>query len=40
MNAVGCEAEDGGPITSFGVVDSSNLEAGITDPGELSALRA
>lgn len=40
MNAVGCQADDGGPVTSFGVVDSAELEAGITDPGELSALRA
>lgn len=40
MNAVGCTAEDGGPVTSFGVVDSAELEAGITDPGELAELRA
>lgn len=40
MNAVGCKNTDGSEITSFGVVDTADLEAGITDPGELSALRA
>ncbi len=40
MNAVGCKNTDGSEITSFGVVDTADLEAGVTDPGELSALRA
>jgi len=40
MNAVGCKNSDGSEITSFGVVDTEDLAAGITDPGELSALRA
>jgi hypothetical protein len=40
MNAVGCKNTDGSEITSFGVVDTEDLAAGITDPGELSALRA
>lgn len=40
MNALGCKNTDGSEITSFGVVDTEDLEGGITDPGELSALRA
>lgn len=40
MNAVGCKAPDGGPVTEFGVFDDDTAEAGITDPGELNALRA
>jgi Protein of unknown function (DUF1552) len=40
MNAVGCYAAGGGPVTEFGVFDGTNADAGITDPGELTALRA
>lgn len=40
MNAVGCKASDGGPVEEFGLLDSDVAEAGITDPGELTALRA
>jgi hypothetical protein len=39
LNALG--ATDGGaPFTSFGQVDSNDLEAGITNPGELEMLKA
>lgn len=40
MNAVGCKAPDDGPVTTFGVFDGAVAEEGITDPGELTALRA
>jgi hypothetical protein len=40
LNALGAKGPDGGPITTFGVVDSNNIEAGITSPGEFSALKA
>lgn len=40
LNAVGAQTEEGGPITSFGTVDSNDLEAGITNPGELDTLKA
>jgi hypothetical protein len=40
MNAIGCKAADGGPVTSFGKFDGLIAEAGITDPGELTALKA
>lgn len=40
LNAVGATTDDGGPVESFGVVDSNELEAGITDPGEFTALKA
>jgi len=40
MNAVGCRNTDGSEITTFGVVDTEDLEGGITDPGEFSELRA
>lgn len=39
LNALGA-TNAGAPITEFGQVDSNDLEAGITDPGELDALRA
>jgi hypothetical protein len=39
LNAVGA-TNDGAPIESFGEVDSNELALGITDPGELDALRA
>jgi hypothetical protein len=40
LNALGCKAPDGGEVTRFGVFDGTSEAAGITDPGELSALRA
>ena len=40
MNALGCKADDGGPVTQFGQFDGFAAEVGITDPGELTALRA
>ncbi len=40
MNAVGCTSADGGPVTEFGVFDGAVVEDGITNPGELTALRA
>lgn len=39
-NATGCQAPEGGPMTHWGQFDSRSLEAGITSPGELDALRA
>lgn len=39
MNALGCHA-DGGPVNSFGVFDGLEIEDGITNPGELTELRA
>ena len=39
LNAIGA-TNAGAPITTFGVADSNDVEAGITNPGELSALRA
>lgn len=39
LNAIGANV-DGAPVSSFGVVDSNNVEAGITDPGEVTALKA
>jgi len=39
LNAIGA-TEAGAPITSFGMADSNEIEAGITNPGELSELRA
>ncbi|WP_437980187.1 DUF1552 domain-containing protein [Sorangium sp. So ce117] len=40
MNAVGCTAAGGGPVTEFGKLDSRDAQAGITKPGELTALKA
>jgi hypothetical protein len=39
LNALGA-SKGAGPITEFGVADSNNLDAGITNPGELDALKA
>jgi hypothetical protein len=39
LNAIGATSS-GAPITEFGQVDSNDLDAGITNPGELDALRA
>lgn len=40
MNALGCTAEGGGEVTEFGVFDSNNATGGITDPGEVTTLKA
>jgi len=40
MNAVGCKAADGGPVTTFGLLDGNTVDSGITNPGELTALKA
>jgi hypothetical protein len=39
LNAIGATVA-GAPVTNFGMADSNDVEAGITNPGELSALRA
>jgi hypothetical protein len=39
-NATGCQAPEGGPMTHWGQFDSRSLDAGITNPGEIDALRA
>ena len=39
LNGLGAK-DAGAPVTRFGVADSNKLEAGITNPGELMALRA
>jgi hypothetical protein len=39
LNGLGA-SNGGAPIAEFGVVDSNDVEAGITNPGELAALRA
>lgn len=39
LNAIGGK-NGSAPVTEFGMVDSNELAAGITDPGELAALRA
>jgi hypothetical protein len=40
MNAVGCRGHDGGKVTEFGELDTDELAAGITDPGEYAELLA
>jgi hypothetical protein len=40
LNALGARDENGQPIQSFGMVDSNDVEAGITQPGEADALKA
>jgi hypothetical protein len=40
LNALGCKAPDGGPVTTFGTLDGVRPGDGILDPGELSLLRA
>jgi len=40
MNALGMTADDGGPVREFGVFDSNNADAGITNPGEVAELKA
>jgi hypothetical protein len=39
LNALGARDESG-PIQSFGMVDSNDIEAGITQPGEVESLKA
>ena len=40
MNAVGCKASGGGPVTQFGVFDGNKDTDGIKNPGEVTALKA
>jgi hypothetical protein len=40
MNALGATKEDGSPITEFGLLDSNDVAAGITKPGEIDAIKA
>ncbi|HEY3498723.1 MAG TPA: DUF1552 domain-containing protein [Polyangiaceae bacterium] len=40
MNAVGCTAEGGGPVTSFGKFDGTKESDGIKNPGEVTTLKA
>jgi hypothetical protein len=40
LNALGCRAPDGGEVTSFGVLDGFSEDSGITNPGELTMLKA
>ncbi len=40
MNGCGCTDAQGNPMSEWGQFDSSNLNAGITNPGELDELKA
>jgi hypothetical protein len=40
MNALGCQAPEGGPVHRFGQLDTESPESGITNPGELTELKA
>jgi len=40
LNALGCKGPDGGEVESFGQLDGLSADSGITNPGELSALKA
>jgi hypothetical protein len=40
LNAMGCKAPGGGPVTTFGVFDGMTATPGITNPGELDTLKA
>lgn len=40
LNALGCTNEAGEAVTEFGQKDAYSIENGITDPGELSELKA
>jgi len=40
LNAVGAKNTDGSPITQFGTMDTSDVAKGITNPGELAAIKA
>jgi hypothetical protein len=40
LNALGAKNADGTPITTFGQMDTNDVTKGITQPGELDALKA
>jgi hypothetical protein len=40
LNALGCTAPDGGAVTTFGTLDGLTRDGGITNPGELTSLKA
>ena len=40
LNAIGAKNGDGSAITQFGMADSNTVDAGITNPGELTDLKA
>ena len=40
MNALGCTAEGGGPVESFGKFDGNKEPDGIKNPGEVDGLKA
>jgi len=40
LNAIGGKGADGGPVTQFGTMDTSDVAKGITNPGEFAALKA
>jgi len=40
LNALGAKNADGSAITTFGTMDTSDVNKGITNPGELTALKA
>lgn len=40
LNALGCQAPEGGPVLRFGQFDGFIAEEGIADPGELEQLKA
>jgi hypothetical protein len=40
LNALGAKNPDGTAITTFGTMDTSDVAKGITNPGELTALKA
>jgi len=39
MNAMGCKADGGGPVTTFGQFDGTNANPGISNPGEVASLK-
>jgi hypothetical protein len=40
LNALGAKDSNGQPFTSFGAMDTSDVTKGITNPGELTAIKA
>ena len=40
LNALGAKNTDGSAITSFGLADTNDITKGITNPGELDAIKA
>ena len=40
LNAIGAGSTTSGPITTFGLNDSNDVTKGITNPGELTELKA